>query len=455
MLTILGQRVRMCDSVSRRTFLRIGGLGAAGLSLADVLRLEARAATIDPETRVESGSGRQSIIMVFLPGGPSHIDLLDLKSAAPAEIRGEFQPIATAVPGIEIGELLPRLAARMDKLAVLRGVVGGPDDHACHMCLTGHARLGAQPPGNWPSLGAVVSQVQGTARSAVPPSVGLAARMLHPPYNDPGPGFLGAAHRPFTPDGECRDNMLLKGIDLNRLSDRRSLLGGLDRFRRAADASGMVDGMDAFQQQAFGLLTGTRLAEALDLSREPARVRAMYGPGDPGLVEGFNAAPRLTEQFLIARRLVEAGVRCVTLAFGGWDWHERNFIGLRQQAPYLDQGLAALVDDVHDRGLDRDVAVVVWGEFGRSPRINQTAGRDHWPGASCALLAGGGWRTGQAIGATNRLGEVPRERPVHVQEVFATIYRHLGIDAVCKPLRDLLGRPQYLVENHRPIAELG
>ncbi|HTI49920.1 MAG TPA: DUF1501 domain-containing protein, partial [Planctomycetaceae bacterium] len=323
----------------------------------------------------------------------------------------------------------------------------------CHMCLTGHSRMGPQPPGQWPTLGAVVSRMQGMARPAVPPAMGLAAKMLHPPYNDPGAGFLGPAHTPFSPDGECRDNMVLQGIALNRLGDRRTLLGGLDRFRSAVDASGMPDGMDSFQQQAFGLLTGRRLAEALDLSSEDQRTRSLYGPGDSSLVPGFNAAPKLTEQFLIARRLVEAGVRCVTLAFGAWDWHEKNFSGLRQETPLLDRGLAALVQDLYERGLQDDVAVVAWGEFGRTPRINKTAGRDHWPSVSCALLAGGGWRTGQAIGATNRLGERPANRPVHFQEVFATIYRHLGIDPTTT-LVDLAGRPQYLVDAHSAISEL-
>lgn len=443
MLVIEGRPLRMCDRLSRRSFLRLGGLGVAGLTLADILRAESLSGVSRPK----------SVILVFLPGGPSHIDLVDLKPEAPLEIRGEFRPIDTVVPGVQISELLPRLAQLMDKLTVIRSIVGGPDDHACHMCLTGHSRLGPQPPGQWPTLGAVVSRMQGMARPAVPPAMGLAAKMLHPPYNDPGAGFLGPAHTPFSPDGECRDNMVLQGIALDRLGDRRTLLGGLDRFRRALDASGMTDGMDSFQQQAFGLLTGRRLAEALDLSGEDERTRSLYGAGDSSLVPGFNAAPKLTEQFLIARRLVEAGVRCVTLAFGAWDWHEKNFSGLRQETPLLDRGLAALVQDLHERGLQDDVAVVAWGEFGRTPRINKTAGRDHWPNVSCALLAGGGWRTGQAIGTTNRLGERPATRPVHFQEVFATIYRHLGIDTTTT-LVDLAGRPQYLVDAHNPIGEL-
>jgi hypothetical protein len=443
MLLVAGRRLRFCDRITRRSFLCAGSLGLTGLTLTDVLHAELLTKTARPK----------SVILIFLPGGPSHIDLVDLKPRAPVEIRGEFQPIDTAVPGIQVSELMPRLAAAMDKFALIRTIVGGPDDHACHMCLTGHSRLGPQPPGNWPTFGSVVSRLQGLSRPGIPTAMGLAAKMIHPPYNDPGPGFLGSAHALFTPDGECRDNMLLQGVAIDRLGDRRALLGSLDRFRRAADASGMADGMDAFQQQAFGLLTGQRLAEALDISQEDERTRALYGSGDPSLVEGFNAAPRLTEQLLMARRLVEAGVRCVTLAFGAWDWHEKNFIGLRQQTPLLDRGLTALVQDLHERGLQEDVAVVAWGEFGRTPRVNKTAGRDHWPGVSCAWLAGGGWRTGQAIGATNRLGEAPANRPVHFQEVFATLYRHLGIDPA-STLTDHAGRPHYLVDIPHPIGEL-
>jgi hypothetical protein len=443
MWTIAGSRIQLCDRLRRRSFLQVGGLGLAGLTLADVLRAESRAGTGRPK----------SVIMVFLPGGPSHLDLVDLKPHAPVEIRGEFQPIETAVPGMQISELLPKLAGVMDKLAVIRTLFGGPDDHACHICLTGHSRLGPQPSGNWPSLGSVVSRLQGMARPAVPATIGLAAKMLHPPYNDPGPGFLGAAHTAFAPDGESRENMVLQNVDLSRLDDRRALLTGLDRFRRSADSSGMAEGMDAFQQQAFGLLTGKRFSDALDLSQEDERTRKSYGPGDTSLVEGFNAAPKLTEQFLIARRLVEAGVRCVTLAFGAWDWHVNNFAGLRQETPFLDRGLAALVQDLYERGRDQDVAVVVWGEFGRTPRINKDAGRDHWPAVSCALLAGGGMRTGQVIGSTNRLGEFAKDRPVHFQEIFATLYRNLGINPETTTLVDPSGRPQYLVQK-APIREL-
>jgi uncharacterized protein (DUF1501 family) len=428
---------------SRRLFLRAGVLAGCGLTLTDLLRAQD-----------QNGASRaKSVIMVFLPGGPAHLDLVDLKPHAPVEVRREFNPIATSVPGIEFSQLLPRLAAQMHRLALIRTITGGPDDHACHMCLTGHSRLGPQPAGNWPSLGSVVSRMLGSASADSAPAVGLAAKMLHPTYNDPGHGFLGAAHRPFAPDGESLDNLHVEAAQAGRLGQRKVLLGALDRLRRQADRNGLLEGADAVQRQAFSLLTGRAMADSLDLSLEDARTRAMYGPGDASLVPGFNAAPQLTEQFLVARRLVEAGVRCVTLAFGAWNWHEDNFAGLRQETPLLDRALAALAADLHDRGLQVDVAVVAWGEFGRTPRINKTAGRDHWPGTSFAIMAGGGWRTGQVLGATNKLGEAPHSRPVHFREVFASLYRHLGIDPAAT-VADLAGRPQYLLEHAEPIAEL-
>ena len=444
-LTLLGDRYRLCDGMPRRSFLKIGAVAAGGLCLPDVLRAEARAG--------QTGS-HKSVIMVFLPGGPSHIDLVDLKPDAPREVRGEFRPIKTRVPGIEICEHLPHLARIADKLAIIRTVMGGVDEHAVHICLTGYSMAGAQPAGGWPAIGSVVSKLQGAADPGVPPYVGLAAPMLHPPYNDPGPGFLGAGHRAFSLDAEGRGDLVLKSVTPRRLRERRPLLAQFDRLRRDIDASGAMSGMDSYEQRALNILTSSRLRDALDLSREDPRVVDRYGKGDPSLVTGFNAAPRMTEHLLLARRVVEAGARFVTVAFGAYDWHEKNFEGLKQQLPLLDRGIAALVEDLHQRGMANDVSVVVWGEFGRSPRINQAAGRDHWPAVSCALLACGGMKTGQVIGATNRLGEMPKDRPVHFREVTATLYHHLGIDANQITLPDLAGRPQYLIDDHPPIAEL-
>jgi Uncharacterized protein conserved in bacteria len=446
MLTILGHKYRLCDGLSRRDFLGIGGLGVGALALPDILRAE---------DQVGKGRSHKSVIMVFLPGGPSHLDLFDLKPDAPVEIRGEFKPAATNVSGISICEHLPQLARMMDKLAIVRSIVGGPDDHASHMCFTGYSRLGSQPLGNWPNFGAVASKMLGPVDSAIPPFVGLASQMIHQPYNDPGPGFLGAAHAAFTPREQGLSDLTIDAGRRHRLQARADLLSQFDSLRNRIDTTGMMKAMDSYHQRGLEILASSKLREALDLSREDPKTRALYGMGTPELIEGFNAAPRLTEHFLMARRAVEAGARCVTVAFGAWDWHEKNFSGLQGQLPYLDQGVAALLTDLNQRGLDKDVAVVVWGEFGRSPRINQSAGRDHWPAVSCALLGGGGMRTGQVIGSTTRLGDAAKDRPVHFLEVLATLYRHMGIDTKRAALTDLSGRPRYLVESNEPISELG
>ncbi len=444
MLTIYGNRTRFCDGVSRRNFLRIGALGLGGLALPQLLQAEALTGSRRPH---------KAVIMIFLPGGPSHQDMFDLKMDAPSEVRGEFQPISTKIPGIQICEHLPLLAAQMDKLAIIRSMVGALDDHDAFQCLTGHTSRN-QPPGGWPSLGASVAKLQGPVNKFIPPFVGLAPKMGHMEWARAGePGFLGPAWGPFKPEGAGQTDMVLNGVTLDRLADRQALLSSFDQFRRDVDGSGMMAGMDAFNQQAFGLLTSSKLLEALDIAKEDPKVRARYGKGDPKNRD--DGGPKLMEHFLTARRLVEAGARCVTLAFSRWDHHGKNFDALRQDLPMLDQGVSALVQDLHARGLDKDVSVIVWGEFGRTPTINKDGGRDHWPRVSCALLAGGGMKTGQVIGATDRLGGEAVERPVQFGEVFATLYHNLGLDANKVTLNDLSGRPQFLVDNNaQPIREL-
>lgn len=444
MLTIYGNRSRFCDGVSRRNFLKIGALGLGGLALPQLLQAEAL-----------SGARRshKAVIMIFLPGGPPHQDMFDLKMDAPSEVRGEFQPISTNVPGIQICEHMPLLAKQMDKWAIIRSMVGALDDHDAFQCLTGRT-VRNQPPGGWPSLGAVVSKLQGPANKFVPPFVGLSPKMGEMRWARAGePGFLGPAFGPFKPEGAGKTDMVLNGVSLDRLADRKTLLASFDQFRRDVDASGMMEGLDAFNQQAFGLLTSSKLLEALDIEKEDPTVRARYGKGDPKNRD--DGGPKLMEHFLTARRLVEAGARCVTLAFSRWDHHGKTFDALRQDLPMLDQGITALVQDLHNRGLDKDVSVIVWGEFGRTPTINKDGGRDHWPRVSCALLAGGGMKMGQVIGATDRLGGEATERPVHFGEVFATLYQRLGIDTNKVTLDDLSGRPQFLIDNnYQPIREL-
>ncbi len=442
MLTIQGTRKRFCDGVSRRNFLKIGALGLGGLALPELLRAEAGAGI---------RRSQKSIIMIYLPGGPPHQDMFDLKMNAPAEIRGEFRPISTNVPGIQICEHLPRLARMMDKLIPIRSISDAVDDHSDFLPLIGRSKRN-QPPGGWPAFGSVVSKLLGPTDPGVPPFIGLEPRMQHREYNDATPGFLGLSHRAFSPDGSGKADMVLNGVNLDRLEDRKSLLTGFDQFRRDVDASGMMAGMDAFNQQAFGMLTSSKLLAALDLDREDPKVRERYGKG-LSKPQG-DAAPMIMEQFLTARRLVEAGARCVTVAFGFWDYHGNNHQNARRDLPLLDQGVSALVEDLHQRGLDQEVSVVVWGEFGRSPTINKDAGRDHWPRVSCALLAGGGMKTGQVIGATDRLGGEPAERPVAFGEVFATLYHNLGIDVNTATVNDLSGRPRYLVDDWQPMKEL-
>ena len=289
----------------------------------------------------------------------------------------------------------------------------------------------------------------------MPPFIGLSPKMGHTPWSDNGrPGYLGVGHAPFEPNkGGGQEDMVLNGVTLDRLSDRKSLLQGFDQMRRSVDASGMMEGLDVFNEQAFGILTSSKLLEALDPTKEDPRVRERYGKGDAKNRD--DGGPKLMEHFLVARRLVEAGARCVTLAFSRWDHHGDNFGALRQDLPLLDQGLSVLLEDLRQRGLDKDVSVVVWGEFGRTPHINKDGGRDHWPRVSCAMLAGGGMKHGQVIGSTDRLGGEAMARPVQFGEVFATLYQRLGIDVNKVTLNDLSGRPQYLVDNGlQPMKEL-
>jgi hypothetical protein len=444
MLTIYGEPTRFCDGVSRRNFLKIGALGLGGLALPQLLQAESQSGV---------RLGHKAVIMIFLPGGPSHQDIFDLKMDAPREIRGEFKPIKTKVPGMEICEHLPKLAKLTDKVTIIRSMVGALDDHNAFQCLTGRVARN-QPPGGWPCMGSVLSKLYGPVDKAMPPFIGLAPKMGHVPWSDNGmPGFLGPGHAPFQPNkGAGKEDMVLNGITLDRLANRKALLASFDSFRREIDSSGMMEGLDAFNQQAFGILTSSKLLDALDVQKEDAKVRESYGKGDPKNRD--DGGPKLMEHFLIARRLVEAGARCVTLAFSRWDHHGDNFGALRQDLPLLDQGISALLEDLYQRGLDKDVSVVMWGEFGRTPTINKDAGRDHWPRVSCAMLSAGGMKHAQVIGATDRLGGEAVERPVYFGEVFATLYQRLGIDVNKVTVTDFTGRPQFLVDGYQPMREL-
>jgi hypothetical protein len=443
MLTIPGASQKFCDGISRRNFLRIGALGMGGIALPQLLRAEAAAGR---------RPGSKSVIMIYLPGGPPHQDTFDLKLNAPSELRGEFKPISTNVAGLQICEHLPLLARQAHRYSVIRSLSDAAGDHSDFMCQTGRPKTN-QPPGGWPSIGSCVSRVLGPAEPAVPAFIGLEPRMKHRPYNAATSGYAGVANDAFRPAQEAAQDMVLNGISTDRLADRRSLLSSLDNFHREVDSLGLMSGMDSFNQSAFGMLTSSRLLDALNLEKEPLSVRERYGQGDPK-VHG-DAAPMLNQQFLAARRLVEAGVRFVTVAYGFWDYHSKNFENARKDLPLFDQALSALLVDLNERGLSQDVSVIVWGEFGRTPVINPQGGRDHWPKANFALLAGGGMKMGQIIGATDRVGAEPSERPVRFAEVFATLYHNLGIDVNQTTIPDLTGRPQYLVaDNCQPLREL-
>lgn len=446
MLTVSsGRSYRLCDGISRRDFLRVGALSMGGLTLSQLLRAE---------TEAGIKNSRKAVIMIYMVGAPPHQDMYDLKLDAPAEIRGECQPIDTNVPGIQICELMPGIARVMDKCVPLRSVYGSPSGaHDSYICYTGRAKRN-EPQGGWPSMGSIVSELRGPTRSDIPAFVGLAPDAGHPPYGSPGlPGFLGVANAAFRPTGPASKDMVLNGVTKDRLDERTSLLQNFDRFRHQVDKNRVYDGLDAITQQALGILTSSRLAGALDVSKEPEAVRKRYGKGDPKRYG--DGAPRNLEHFLLARRLVEAGARVVTLNFGRWDFHSNNFRELKNtHLPWFDQGLSALIEDLHERGMADDVSVVAWGEFGRTPRINKNAGRDHWPQVGGGLVAGGGIKTGQVIGATDRLGAEIAERPVHFGEVHATLYHKMGIDPNRTTVRDLSGRPQYVVDHHEPMPEL-
>jgi hypothetical protein len=429
MLTIFQRNAnKYCDGVSRRSFLKVGAMGVAGLTLSDLFRLEAQAGV---------NASKKSLINIYLAGGPSHTDIFDLKPDAPSEFRGEFSPIGTNVPGMEICELMPRLAKSADKFAVIRSLVGTYPDHSSVHTLTGYGEKELSSVGGHPPLGSVVAKLQGGNNTA-PPFVSLMGAV--------SAGFVGPVYQPFQPDGQGRSNLQLSRIPADRLHNRTQLLNDLDGLKRDIDSSGAMDAMDTFQQRAVEVVTSGRLAKALDLSNEDPSLRARYHAG---------ATERRgdTDNILLSRRLIEAGARVVTTQWGGWDTHTDNFKTLRRQLPALDAALAALIQDLQDRRMLDDVTIVMWGEFGRSPRINN-AGRDHWPRVMGAFMAGGGMKTGQVIGKTDRYGGEATDRPVHLREVFATLYHNMGINAKATSIVDPAGRPQYLVDGYDPVRGL-
>ena len=424
-------------NLSRRSFLSVGGLGL--LSMPQVICAQEK-----------SGTSHKAVIIIFLGGGPPHQDMWDIKTEAPSEIRGPFKPISTNVAGVHIGECFPQIASMFDKFTAIRSVVGSDGSHDGYQCVTGWSRKDMVSGTSYPAIGACASKILGPVDPAVPVAVGLAEATQHMPWSEAGgAGYLGDTHKPFKPNGEMMEDLKLN-MEVERFKNRKDLLSGFANLNKTIDQAVNVD---TFTEEAFGVLTSSSLVDALDLSKEDPKIREMYGDGKPFKFQ-YDGAPTVNEHVLMARRLVSAGARSVTLSYGRWDSHGSNFDLVRDHGVKLDQCVSALVKDLDQRGMLDDTLVVVWGEFGRTPKINPKGGRDHWPQVSCALLAGGGFNHGQIIGSTNRLGEVPETRPVHIQEICATMYRGLGIDTMSTTLLDNTGRPQYLLDHREPLKEL-
>jgi len=428
--------------LSRRNFITIGSavLGSSYINLPKIIQAQ------------ENTGKHKALINIFLAGGPPHLDLWDLKPDAPQEIRGAFNPIKTNVNGIEICEVFENLAKRMDKCTIIRSITGSHGDHASFQCMTGWKPDSLKNIGGRPSIGSVVTKLQGPVDSAVPPYVGLAETTKHVPWSDSGSGgFLGPIYNPFKPSGKGLDDMILKE-SLDRLAERKNLLSKLDNMRREIDNKEKIASADEYTQKSFDILTDSKLLNALDLSKVDSDTLAMYGDGKPFNFQ-YDGAPTDNSHLLMAKRLIEAGVRVVSLSYGRWDSHGNNFDLVKDHGTKLDQCLSALIDDLERSELLDTTTVIVWGEFGRTPKINQDAGRDHWPQVNSALLLGGGLRHGQVIGSTNKNGEVPQNRPVEVQEIVSTLYHSLGIDTSQTTITDTTGRPQYL-SDYNPIREL-
>ena len=442
MIEIQGRSTRTCDGTTRRDFLRIGslgvGLGVGGLALPDLLRLRALGA---------APNNRKAVILIWQAGGPSHLDMYDLKPDAPAEFRGEFRPIATNVPGIDVGEHLPLQARIMDKLSIVRS---GCHTNAGHGMGSQWMLTGWQPTievndNIYPCIGSVAARMKGPNEPGMPAYVNLPR-----PLGLGKAAYLGASYNPFSPDSDPNTdgfqvrNLKLGGrVDLARLDRREQLLRRLDGIRRDIDTKGDIVGIDKFYRDALEMVTNDKAQKAFHVQAEPAKLRDEYGRNDLG------------QSCLLARRLVEAGVTFVAIqAGGGWDTHGDNFKQLKDNLlPKYDRAVSALVTDLYDRGLQNDVLVMAMGEFGRTPRINGGAGRDHWPQAMSVLYAGGGLRMGQAIGSTNDKAEYPTSKPATPGCLLSTMYRVLGIDHR-HVFHDQANRPLPILAEGQPIEEL-
>lgn len=433
-----------CDGVSRRDFLHLGVLTTLGVSLADVMRLRALGAGAEGATPRAT-----SCILIWLDGGPSHLDTFDPKPDAPSEVRSQFGTIATAVPGVRICEHLPRTARAMQHVALVRSLTHelGNHDTGTRFLWTGHRPT---PAVDYPSLGSLAAFEHGFER-AMPPYVAIPGDAVGGDSKAARAGYLPGAYSAFNvgPDpARVRGLELPEGVSFERVERRRDLMRQMDDFsRRVEGLPGARDG-DVFYEQAYRLLASSEAKGAFDFGRETPATRERYG------------GSRIGTGCLLARRLVEAGARFVTVVDSGWDTHQQIFRELPDsrfagsgKLPSLDRAYSALLEDLHQRGLLASTLVVMMGEFGRTPKLNATAGRDHWPRAGFVCLAGGGVRGGQVIGATNAFGEVPVESPVGPPDLAFTILKLLGVD----PTRELhtpTGRPMRILSEGRFLQEL-
>jgi hypothetical protein len=442
MLDLHTGRAADCTGVSRRTFLRIGGLSALGLNLPGLLRLQKAAADAG-----HSPKAKTSCILLWLQGGPSHIDTLDPKPDAPAEVRGEFGTIPTTHPGVRFTEHLPRLAKLTDKFSVIRGHDPRNGSHgvADHLMLSGHKFNPGLP---FPCYGSVIARERGYVDGMLP-YVQL-GRFIDRRFNGGIAGFLGDQYNPFEINEDpnaavfrVRDLSIAGAADRDRLRRRYAMLGEIDKYQQGVESgTASVQARDVFYEKAHDLITSPAAKAAFDIAQEPVRVREMYGRTQFG------------QSCLLARRLIQAGVQFVTVTSGGWDTHQNNFKSLKDRLlPAMDQGYAALLRDLSDRGM-LDGTLVVWmGDFGRTPKVNPSAGRDHWASAGVVCMGGGGIKTGEVVGATSALAEFVTDSPVTPQDVAATIYHALGV-----PLHTWYktqdGRPIELVPEGRPVKQL-
>lgn len=440
----------------RRSFLKVGALGTMGLSLPDLLRLEAEGATSNTK-----GGRKPSVIILWMRGGPSHHDMWDPKPDAPAEIRGEFGVLRSKVPGILLSDLMPMCGRIMDRWSIVRSLHHHDAGHSSgdQLCFTGY-RAGPRPDTNYhPSVGSIVSEQLGKQTPHLPSYV-MIPRMV-PGTNS---AYLGVAHKPFETQADPANpgpfrvpNFdLARGLTVERLGDRRQLLDSFDGIRRDVDQTGQLDALDRFHERAWDMLTTRAARDAFDLDREPHAVRQRYGfmpPFDPRASDRCGA-PAWSQRILLARRLVEAGVRLVTVDLRWWDTHVKGFESLRLGfLPRFDRAYSALIEDLEQRDLLSTTLVLAWGEFGRTPRVNKNAGRDHYPKVFSAALAGGPVKGGRVVGASDSKGAFPKVNPKTPQDVLATVYKHLGIDTK-KHYLDGTGRPIPVLPSGKPITEL-